>query len=111
LILKLRFTGGLQKCFSEPFPSLPSNTYSHGQPQEKAPSPDEQAQAQKALEGQSPQKTHLAEVSDWADLKSPVSALFRRSPSDCGDFFAVKSESPDKMTCKAHAARRNNRIA
>jgi len=38
-------------------------TDSHGQPQKEAPSPDEQAQAQKALEIQSPQEAHLAEVS------------------------------------------------
>jgi hypothetical protein len=41
---------------------IPNFTY-HGQPEEETPFEDEQAQAPEALEGESPQKAHVAEVS------------------------------------------------
>jgi len=48
--------GGPQLRFTKPY----------GKSQEETPAEDEQAQAPKALEEQSPQKAHVAEVKDSA---------------------------------------------
>ena len=62
---RLSFTLGGAGCLTNGFQSILTSTFNltpHGQPQKETPSPDEQAQAQEALEGQSPQEAHLAEV-------------------------------------------------
>lgn len=63
--------GVFQTLFSEQH--LTSD--SHGQPQKETPPPDEQAQAQEALEGQSSQEAHLAEV-----RRARAAGYFRQRP-------------------------------
>ncbi len=63
--LRLGFTAprAPRSRFAKPsINSIPHLTH-HGQPEEETPFEDEQAQAPEALEGESPQKAHVAEMS------------------------------------------------
>src|SRR5581483_11889188 len=55
-----RGAGGLNSARQRP--ARTARFLPHGQPEEETPSEDEQAQAQKALEGESPQKAYVAEI-------------------------------------------------
>lgn len=70
--------------------SSPLSFLHHGQPQEEAPSQDEQAQAPQALEIESPQEAHVAKVTAGICRASPSTAL-RSNPPFMAGFFAAQS--------------------
>jgi hypothetical protein len=64
---------------------LPSH---HGQSEKETSSEDEQAQAPEALEGESPQEAHMAEVSRALRRRSLISFPFFQNPSPCATGFS-----------------------
>jgi hypothetical protein len=67
----------------------PTRTH-HGQSEKETSSEDEQAQAPKALEGESPQKAHVAEVSGAPCARPRLfPVLFPKPAADRGGFFVL----------------------
>src|SRR5690606_29804046 len=78
-------------------------------PQKEAPSPDEQAQAQEALEGQSSQEAHLAEVSRKVPSGAPATSANSITQSShrvsAGGFLRLRHQVKLEMSCQVGALR------